>query len=222
MWFAQEHDIGDLLAPISRLFTCLGYEAATTCNSCAALLGKGLEGLRHARAYPLTSEAIQAKSRSTMLNGFKDAQESWLSFFRDKSAAAPFPDTWLPEESTCAMALESAKKSSRTFTDWTADLGDLVQTSPFVQTPKPVAAPKTKATTDPDELATENKRLRHEIDKHMRANKKHKGVCPPSLASHTCLHCFFCRNKTRLVTAFQLSLPLLSGSDVWVALHMYG
>ena len=68
-------------------------------------------GLRHARAYPLTSEAIQAKSRATMLNGFKDAQESWLSFFRDKSAAAPFPDMWLPEESTCAMALDSAKKT---------------------------------------------------------------------------------------------------------------
>ena len=106
LWFAQEHGIGDLLAPIScRLFTCLGYEAATTCNSCAALLAKGLEGLRHARAYPLTSEAIQAKSRSAMLNGFKDAQESWLSFFRDKSAAAPFPGTWLPEESKCAILL---------------------------------------------------------------------------------------------------------------------
>ena len=178
---SQEHDIGDLLAPISKLFTCLGYEEASTCNSCAALLGQGLEGLRHARAYPLTAEAIQAKSRATMLNRFKDAQESCLSFFRDKSAAAPFPDTWLPEESTCAMALEPAKKSSRTFTDWTADLGDLVQASPFVQPLKPVAAPKAgKATTDPDQLALENKRLREETKKQMLANKKHKGV-PPCL-----------------------------------------
>ena len=82
----------------------------------------------------------------------------------------------------CAMALESAKKSSRTFTDWTADLGDLVQTSPFVQTPKPVAAPKAgTATTDTAQLAIENtcKRLRGEIDKQMRANKKHKGGYHP-------------------------------------------
>ena len=139
LWFAEEHDIGDLLSPISKLFTCLGYEGASTCNSCAALLGQGLEGLRHARAYPLTAVAIQAKSRETMLNGFKDAQESWLSFFRDKSAAAPFPEMWLPEDSTCAMALDSAKKSSRTFTDWTADLGDLVQASPFVPKPGPAS-----------------------------------------------------------------------------------
>ena len=140
---------------------------------------EGLDGLRHARVYPLTSEAIQAKSRSTVLNSFKDAEQSWLSFLRDKSAAAPFPDTWLPEESTCAMALESAKKSSRTFTDWTADLGDLVHTSPFVQPPNPVVAPKTsKSTTDPVKLADKNKRLRDEINKQMAANKKHKGVHP--------------------------------------------
>ena len=75
------------------------------------------------------------------------------------------------------MAMESAKKSSRTFTDWKADLGDLVQTSPFVQPPKPVSAPKAgKATTDADQLALEIKRLREEIDKQMKANKKHKGV----------------------------------------------
>jgi hypothetical protein len=198
LWFAQEHDIGDLLAPISRLFTFLGYEEASTCNSCAALLGQGLEGLRHARAYPLTAEAIQTKSRETIFNGFKDAQESWLSFFRDKSAAAPFPEMWLPEESTCAMALESAKKSSRTFTDWTADLGDLVQTSPFVQSPQPGSASKVGKVTDVDQLAQENKRLRNEIDKQMKANKKHKGVSP-HLASHTCLHRFFCRSRSRLV-----------------------
>ena len=83
------------------------------------------------------------------------------------------------------MALESAKKSSRTFTesntDWTADLGDLVQAPPFVQPPKPVAAPKAgKATTDPVQLALENKRLREEINKQMLANKKHTGV-PPCL-----------------------------------------
>ena len=83
------------------------------------------------------------------------------------------------------MALESAKKSSRTFTDWTADLGDLVQTSPFMQPPKPVAAPKAgKATTDPDQLAIENKRLREGIDKQMRVNKKHTGVPPFSGITH--------------------------------------
>ena len=200
LWFAEEHDIGDLLAPISKLFTCLGYESASTCNSCAALLGQGLEGLRHARAYPLTAVAIQAKSRETMLNGFKEAQESWLSFFRDKSASAPFPEMWLPEDSTCAMALASAKKSSRTFTDWTADLGDLVQASPFVQSPKPGPAPKAgkDAGKDTDQLSLENKRLREEIDKQMKANKKHKGV-PPHFASHTCLHRLLCRGKARLV-----------------------
>ena len=75
------------------------------------------------------------------------------------------------------MALESAKKSSGTFTDWTADLGDLVQTSLFEQTPKFVAAPKAgKATTDPAQLVEENTRLREEINKQMQANKKHKGV----------------------------------------------
>ena len=90
------------------------------------------------------------------------------------------------------MALESAKKSSRTFTDWTADLGDLVQTPPFVQSPKPVAAPKAgKATTDADQLALENKRLREEIDKQMKANKKHKGTGVPSPSSITHLPALF-------------------------------
>ena len=98
LWFALEHAIGDLLSPISRLFVCMGYGGATEHNSCAALLGKGLDGQRHDRAYPLTSEAIQAKSRSMVLDGFSDSQQGWLSFFRDKSAAAPFPDMWLPEE----------------------------------------------------------------------------------------------------------------------------
>ena len=40
IWFAQEHDIGDLLAPISKLFLCIGYDGAAEHNSCAALLGR--------------------------------------------------------------------------------------------------------------------------------------------------------------------------------------
>ena len=74
------------------------------------MLGKGIEGFRHARAYPLTTETIQANSRQTMLDTFKDAQGSWSSFFRDKSDAAPFPVAWLSLEPTCDMALEAARK----------------------------------------------------------------------------------------------------------------
>ena len=99
LWLSMEHDIGDLMVPISKLFSLLGYPEACEENSCAAVLGKGIEGFRHARAYPLTAKTIQAKSRQMMLDAFKDAQGSWSSFFRDKSAAAPFPVTWLSLES---------------------------------------------------------------------------------------------------------------------------
>ena len=84
------------------------------------------------------------------------------------------------------MSLEAAKKLSRTFTDWTADLGGLVQTSPFLQPP---SQPKAKP-TPAEELAkitADNKRLREEITKQSVANKKAKGQTP--LDINTCLHC---------------------------------
>ena len=122
------------MVPISKLFSLLGYGDASDEQSCAAVLGQGIEGYRHARNYPMTSDIIHQKLRQMMLalDACKDAQGAWSSFFRDKSAAAPFPITWLSEESTCDMALQAAKKSARTYTEWSADLGFLVQRSPFL------------------------------------------------------------------------------------------
>ena len=120
LWLAEEHDIGDLMGPISKLFALLGYGDAHEERSCAAALGQGIEGYRHARNYPITALIVQQRSREMMLDAFKDAQGAWSSFFRDKSAAAPFPITWLSEESTCDMALEATKKSACTFTEWSA------------------------------------------------------------------------------------------------------
>ena len=193
------------MVPISKLSSLLGYPEAMHENSCAAVLGKGIEGFRHARAYPLTAlaETIQAKSHQMLVDAFKDAQGSWSSFFRDKSAAAPFPVTWLSLESTCDMSLEAAKRSSRTFTDWTADLGGLVQTSPFLQPP---AQPKGKL-TPAEELAkitADNKRLRDEITKQSVGNKKAKGQTPLDIS--TCLHCFYLSVQTCVAC---LPLPLL-------------
>ena len=187
LWLLTEHDLGDLMVPISKLFCLLGYPEAMHENSCAAVLGRGIEGFRHARAYPLTADTIQSKSRQMLQDAFKDAQGSWSSFFRDKSAAAPFPVTWLSLESTCDMSLEAAKKSSRTFNDWTADLGGLMNTAPLMQPPP--AQPKGKL-TPAEELAkitADNKRLREEITKQSLANKKAKGRTPLDIS--TCLHC---------------------------------
>ena len=77
LWLSTEHDLGDLMVPISKLVSLLGYPEATEENLCAAVLGKGINGFRLARAYPLTAEIIQATSRQMMLDAFKDAQGSW-------------------------------------------------------------------------------------------------------------------------------------------------
>ena len=135
-----------------------------------------------------------------MRDAFKNAQGAWSSFLRDKSAAAPFPITWLSEESTCDMALEAIKKSARTFTEWSADLGSLVQASPFVQQPaqkpsQPAQRPSQKpppsnggTAAELAKIISDNKRLREEVTKQQLANKKSKGQ--PALLSSPCLHCF--------------------------------
>ena len=51
----------------------LGYGDASDERSCAAVLGQGIEGYRHARTYPMTAFIIQQKSREMMLDAFKDA-----------------------------------------------------------------------------------------------------------------------------------------------------
>ena len=88
------------------------------------------------------------------------------------------------------MSLEAAKKSSRTFNDWTADLGGLVNTSPFMQPP---AQPKGKLTPSEElaKITADNKRLHEEITKQAVANKKAKGRTPLDIS--TCLHCFICQ-----------------------------
>ena len=110
------------------------------------------------------------------------------------------PVTWLSLESTCDMALEAAKKSACTFTDWSADLGGLVQTSPFLQSPSQQKTPSAKV-TPAEELAklnADNKWLREEITKQMLANKKAKGQTTLLTSTPACT-VFLCRNQCRLV-----------------------
>ena len=118
----------------------------------------------------MTAFIIQQKSHEMMLDAFKDSQEAWSSFFRDKSAAAPLPVAWLSEESTCDMALQATKKSARTYTEWSADLGSLVQTSPFLQQPAQKALSSSGTAAELAKITSDNKRLREEIQKQMQAN----------------------------------------------------
>ena len=173
LWLAEEHGIGDLMGPISKLFSLLGYGDAHEEWSCAAVLVQGIEGYRHDGNYPMTSLVVQQRSREMMLDAFKDAQGVWSSFFRHKSVAAPFPITWLSEESTCDMALEATKKSARTFTEWSADLGSLVQASPVLQQPAQKPPPSSGGTAaELAKIISDNKRLREEVTKQQLANKK--------------------------------------------------
>ena len=63
-----------------------------------------------------------------------------------------------------------------------------------------------------EKLAEENKRLRDEIDKQMRANKKHKGVHHP-FWHHTLACTVSSVEANQTCVAFQLSLPPLSGGS---------
>ena len=90
------------------------------------------------------------------------------------------------------MALEAIKKSARTFTEWSADLGSLVQASPFVQQPaqKPSQKPPPSDGGTAAELAKimgDNKCLREEINKQQQSNKKSRGQ-PVPLLSSPCVH----------------------------------
>ena len=46
---------------------------------------------------------------------------------------AKFPATWLPLESTCMAHLESSKKAAKVYSDWMADLSEVVEDSPLKQ-----------------------------------------------------------------------------------------
>ena len=119
---------------------------------------------------------IKDKSRKALLAGFADAQYAWAAFFSDKSATAPFPVEWLPRESTCDMALESAIQSATTFTKWSADLGSVVAApSPEGAASKSPKASNSGSADELEKLKTANKRLREELARQQDANKKTKG-----------------------------------------------
>ena len=83
-----------------------------------------------------------------VFSGFEDAQYAWAAFFSDKSAAAPFPEEWLPQESTCGLALESAKESATTFSRWPADLGSVVSSPSAGQGDASTSKPEPEGSVD--------------------------------------------------------------------------
>ena len=123
------------------------------------------------------------------------------------------------------MALEATKKSARTFTEWSADLGSLVQASPFLQQPaqKSPQKPPPSTTGTAAELANlDNARVttrayvRKSLSNSWQTRSPeasppfcHHLACTVFFCEKSCLHghCYLCQQQCAQCHAMTL-LPL--------------
>ena len=177
LWFTTEHSLTDLMSPMQRFFSELGYGGAEEENSCAALLGATLLGYQEARRQPVTSKSVFNRSREAWFQALKEANQTFSDFYDDSSAVAPFPDHWLKLESKCLDRVDSTKRAAQTFMRWKADLGEVMDAmQPAAQ---PAATPAKRNNTDTQE---ESERLRKQIKSLQNDLKTAKAVIGPSLS----------------------------------------
>ena len=67
------------------------------------------------------------RAKAVMPNAMHAAQEAYSNFFSNTSVMAKFPATWLPLESTCMAHLESSKKAAKVYSDWMANLSEVME-----------------------------------------------------------------------------------------------
>ena len=86
------------------------------------------------------------------------------------SALAPFPENWLPLDSTATAKLDSSKKAAKAYNDLMADLKEVMEDSPLKRDSKPAApaapaAPSSSTSTkEKERLAKEVKLLKQQIE----------------------------------------------------------
>ena len=69
LWFMTEPALTDLMSPMQRFFSELGYGEAEEENSCAALLSATLQGYQEARRQPATITSVFGRSRGSLAPG---------------------------------------------------------------------------------------------------------------------------------------------------------
>ena len=87
-----------------------------------------------------------------------EVQEAFNNFIGNSSALAPFPENWLPLDSTATAKLDSSKKAAKAYNDLMADLKEVMEDSPLKRDSKPAAAPSSSSTS-----TKEKERLTKEV-----------------------------------------------------------
>ena len=168
-WFQDEHALTDAMVPISALFQELGYTGAQEANSFASILKEAREGFQHARRNVETAPSVLKRAKELIPKAVVEAQEAYSNFVGSSSALAPFPEHWLPLDSTATAKLESSKRAAKAYNDLMADLKEVMEDSPLKRakptpTPAPVAPSSSTSTKEKERLAKEVKLLKQKIE----------------------------------------------------------
>jgi hypothetical protein len=112
---------------------------------------------------------VLKRARELIPKAVVEAQEAYNNFVGSSSALAPFPEHWLPLDSTATAKLESSKKAAKAYNDLMADLKEVMEDSPLKRakptpTPAPVAPSSSTSTKEKERLAKEVKLLKQKIE----------------------------------------------------------
>lgn len=121
-WFISETLLSDLVAPMTALLSAIGYsDDPQEVNSFASIVSEAISAFRLARLNEDCAAMVTSRARDALHKALADSAEGWSLFFLDASPWAEFPETVLPESSSCFDLLRCAKKTSNTMVDLVAD-----------------------------------------------------------------------------------------------------
>lgn len=149
LWFTDEFLFMDLLAPFSDLLLALGYDSDSGHSSFSGFVSRMRKHMQFARQHKALAADVNAAVVEAMHQAIAEASEGWVQYFLSTSPAAPFPFSFISEDSDVYSHVSRKIKVARKAVDLQAEvprfLEALTAKSPPPKDPSPSVVKISKA-----------------------------------------------------------------------------
>ena len=122
-WYTDENTLADLASPLTKIFLEIGYSGAMEENSVVAVLKEPW----HCSLTDREGEDSDAKRHARYTGSLQQLLQQYFSHGKVSSNVAAH-GVYL--HGTSRVSLESSNKAAKVYSDWMADLSELMDVTP--------------------------------------------------------------------------------------------